>query len=70
MLFRQSEAADSAQWTGLVPQGPYRRDDALPGTPWRRSRALTAPLHPRTPSPPGILGGGDLPAAVAHTKLH
>ena len=46
-MFRQSEAADSAQWTGLVPQGPYRRDDALPGTPRRRSRALTAPLHPQ-----------------------
>lgn len=47
MLFRQSEAADSAQWTGLVPQGPYRHDDALPGTPRRRSRALTAPPHPQ-----------------------
>lgn len=46
-MFRQSEAADSAQWTGLVPQGPYSRDDALPGTPRRRSRALTAPLHPQ-----------------------
>lgn len=40
------EAADSAQWTGLVPQGLDRRDDALPGTPRRRSRALAAPPHP------------------------